>query len=61
MSHHPYKAVNKCVLTTDRELTTDLSTDTTKVQLVKSMSFIEVSYRRRNDSKAATSPQLTTA
>jgi len=38
---------------------TDQSLDTTKVQLGEPVSFIEVIYRSRNDSKTAASPKPT--
>lgn len=50
--HSSYGAMKKCLLTTDRELTTDLSSDTAK---------IEVTYRSRNDSKTDALPQPITA
>lgn len=59
VSHYSSKAVHNCLLTTDRELTRDLSIDSNK--LAKPMSFIEVSYRSRNVSKTAVSPHLTRA
>ena len=51
-SHSSYRAMKKCLLTIDRELTIDPSSDTTK---------IEVTYGSRNDSKTGASPQPITA
>lgn len=62
--------VKKCLLTLDRELTTDHSNDCIKVQFDEPMNFIGVTYRNmgkwlvnrnRNDSRITVSPKRTLA
>lgn len=50
-----------CPLTPDRELTTEQSMDTTRVQLGETMSYIGVTHRSTKDSKTTASPKLTPA
>lgn len=48
--------MNKCLLTPDRESTTDQSKDKTKVQFDELLSFIGVISRRRDDSNMDATP-----
>ena len=51
----PAEMKHLCLLTSDREPTTNLSIDIPKVQLSEPMSFIGVTYKNRTDSKASAS------
>lgn len=53
----PAEMKHLCLLTSDRESTTNLSIDIPKVQLSELMSIIGVTYRNRTDSKAVASPK----
>ena len=57
----PGEMQHTCLITPDRDPTTDQSTDTTDVQPGEPMSFIEVTYRNRNDSKITASLKPTKA